>query len=242
MKFEFEFVLVIEHTVRIHIGFMFVSIMSEQKIAASEPDVAQRTEIVKEIKKNVASLKTSIDQILHDMEYIRTTKLEILEKLDCIKNDVDSTQIQATLGKAKKIMKKSEENRRKLELVLRKMNECNLVHTFTYYTDPDIFNFDPKSNDVKNVKETQIASSQERIKLLLLENNKYTLTTEDKEKEEKEMKSKSWRRDSALRELQWAVKMKLYKLRHHYDKLPFEEVEERTLLPVSWRRPSGERA
>lgn len=230
---------------------MFVSIMSEQKIVSiDETDAELQTEIVNEIKKNVESLRTSIDQILHDMEYIRTTKLEILEKLDCVKNEkaVDSAQVQATLGKAKKIMRRSEENRRKLELVLRKMNEFNLIHTFTNLTDPidpNINISNSRKNDKnKNAKETQIVCSQEKIKLRLLENNKYSLTSAENKEEKDKVKSEfKWGRDSALRELQWVVKMKLYKLRHRYDKLPFEqEVEERTPLPVSRRRVSGERA
>lgn len=204
-----------------------VRVMSDPKDAMS---LEAQAELVKDIKVNVASLKTSIDQILLDMDNIRLTKLEILEKFGCVKSDsFNNEQLQETLGKAKRVMKKSEENQKKLEIVLKKINNFNIIHTLAPLP--------PYSQERK--KETTHANrKEERIKLHLLNNNKYALTDVDSVKDnEEETGGEKVKKESALKELQWILKLKLYKLRHHYDKLGYDlDLEERTPLPLSRRR------
>lgn len=189
-----------------------------------------QAELVKDIKKNVASLKTSIDQILLDMDNIKVTKLEILEKFGCVKNEsINDQQLQETLGKAKRVMKKSEENQKKLEIVLKKINNFNIIHTLAPL---------PPYPHEKKRGPTNANRKEEKIKLQLLNHNKYALTDVNTARDNvEEVGCDKVKKESAFKELQWILKLKLYKLRHHYDKLGYDlDLEERTPLPLSRRR------
>lgn len=230
--------------------------MTHQKdLTVGDLSLEAQAELVKDIKKSVASLKLSIDRILVDMDSIRNAKLEIL---DSVKNEnvVNNAQLQVTLVKATRIIRKSEDNRRKLELVLKKINDFNVIQTLTsavgeHREKLDAYHdhsncCDKTSNKDKST--VKVHSGKEKIRLHLLDNNKYLLSAVETPKENRDELGKiksnfKWGKDSALKELQWIVKMKLYKLRHNYDKLPYDQdLEERTPLPISWARRSSEQA
>lgn len=230
--------------------------MSQQKdLTVGDLSLEDQAELIKDIKKNVASLKLSIDRILVDMDSIRNAKVEILDKVSSVKDEnvVNNAQLQVTLVRAKRIIRKSEDNRRKLELVLKKMSDFNVIHTLTSAVgEPrDKLNEchvkrSEKISDEDKTSTANVRSVKEKICLHLLDNNKYLLTAIEPPRRDELRNVKSnfkWGKDSALKELQWIMKMKMYKLRHNYDKLPYDQdLEERTPLPVSWTRRSSEQA
>lgn len=230
--------------------------MSQPKdLPAGDLTLEYQAELVKDIKKTVASLKLSIDRILVDMDSIRNARVEILDKVSSVKDEnvVNNAQLQVTLVRATRIVRKSEDNRRKLELILKKMSDFNVIHTLTRTVEehPDKHNNcrvkrTEKMSNEGNTSTANVRSIKEKICLHLLDNNKYLLTAIEPPQRDELGKVKSnfkWGKDSALKELQWIIKMKMYKLRYNYDKLPYDQdLEERTPLPVSWTRRSSEHA
>lgn len=239
-------------TVSFTLIISLATVMSQQKdLTVGDLSFEDQAELIKDIKKNVASLKLSIDRILVDMDSIRNSKVEILDKVSSVKDEnvVNNAQLQVTLVRATRIIRKSEDNRRKLELVLKKMSDFNVIHTLTSavgehrdkLTDCQAKRSE-KITDEDNTSTANVRSIKEKICLHLLDNNKYLLSAVEPPQRDELGKFK-WGKDSALKELQWIMKMKMYKLRHHYDKLPYDhDLEERTPLPVSWTRRSSEQA
>ncbi|KAG8336183.1 hypothetical protein J6590_049421 [Homalodisca vitripennis] len=220
---------------------VYLFTMSEKAVADAH------AELIRDIKASVASLKTSVDRIVEDMNGIRGARLEILDRVEAVKNEsvVNRAQIQTTLVRAKMAVKKSEENRKRLEILLKKMGNMNLMHTFTCNDPrlPDVINGNVPCECLSTIRGNKDTSkkravrninvNQEKIKLQLLG---YGTTCTDSDRDDPKEKSDfKWGRDSTLKELHLLLKVKLYKLRHHYDRLP--EIEERASLPLSWNHP-----